>query len=181
MSSKALPSIALVRIDNRLVHGQVLEAWLPALDAHGILVADDEAAGNVLARAAMSLAIPPKVTFQVLRLAAAAELLRPGGQGPLSPGTLLLLREVRDAVALHEAGVPLPRVNLGNVHFATGRRQVAPSIFLNDKELSALELLAAHGTQVELRSVPTEQPLSLQAARARFGADAKRPALASAK
>ena len=45
--------IALVRIDNRLVHGQVLEAWVPALSAQGILVADDEVAANPLARAAM--------------------------------------------------------------------------------------------------------------------------------
>ena len=72
--SKAPAGVALVRVDNRLVHGQVLEAWLPALDAHGILVADDEAAGNVLARSAMSLAIPPGVVFEVLRIAAAVEL-----------------------------------------------------------------------------------------------------------
>ena len=76
------PGVALIRVDNRLVHGQVLEAWLPALDAHGVLVADDEAAGNVLARSAMALAIPPKVQFQVLRVSAAAELLRPGGKQP---------------------------------------------------------------------------------------------------
>lgn len=170
MSSKTQPGLALVRIDNRLVHGQVLEAWLPALDAHGILVADDEAAGNVLTRSAMSLAIPPKVTFEVLPLSAAAELLKPGGKGPRSPSTLLLFREVRDAVSLHEAGVIFPALNLGNVHFATGRRQVAPSVFLDDRELAALEMLALQGTLVELRAVPTEEPISLQTARARFAA-----------
>ena len=77
---KESAGVALVRVDNRLVHGQVLEAWLPALGAHGILVADDEAAGNVLARSAMALAIPPKVSFQVVRVDAAAELLKPGGK-----------------------------------------------------------------------------------------------------
>ena len=61
--------IALVRVDNRLVHGQVLEAWLPALSAQGILVADDEVAGSALARAAMSLAIPKKVAFRIGPLA----------------------------------------------------------------------------------------------------------------
>ncbi|MFL5446580.1 MAG: PTS sugar transporter subunit IIB, partial [Myxococcales bacterium] len=49
--------MALVRVDNRLVHGQVLEAWVPALSVQAILVADDEVAGNALARAAMGLAI----------------------------------------------------------------------------------------------------------------------------
>jgi mannose/fructose/N-acetylgalactosamine-specific phosphotransferase system component IIB len=166
--SKAPAGMALVRVDNRLVHGQVLEAWLPALDAQGILVADDEAAGNVLARSAMGLAIPPGITFEVLRLQVAAELLRPGGKGPRSPRTLLLLRDVRDAVALHEAGVPIPLLNLGNVHFSAGRKQVAASVFLDSGELSALEKLAGQGTQIEVRAVPSEPPLRLQAIKARF-------------
>jgi len=168
--TSALPGVALVRVDNRLVHGQVLEAWLPALGAHGILVADDEAATNMLARAAMALAIPPKVSFQVLRLQAAADLLRPGGQGPLGQRTLVLLRDVRDAVALHDAGVPIPQLNLGNVHFGAGRRQVAPSVFLDAGELAALDKLAASGTQIEARAVPSEQPLALGDIKARFAA-----------
>jgi PTS system mannose-specific IIB component len=164
------PGIALVRIDNRLVHGQVLEAWLPALDAQGILVADDEAAGNVLARSAMSLAIPPGIGFQVLKLQTAAELLLPGGTGPQAPATLLLLRDVRDAVALHEMGVPIPRLNLGNVHFGAGRRQVSPSVFLDAGEVEALGKLAAAGTQVEIRAVPSETPLRFPDIKARFAA-----------
>jgi len=166
--SKAPAGVALVRVDNRLVHGQVLEAWLPALDAHGILVADDEAAGNVLARSAMTLAIPPGIRFEVVRLQAAAELLRPGGRGAQAARTLVLLRDVRDAVTLHEAGVPLPQLNLGNVHFKAGRRQVSPSVFLDAEELSALETLGQTGTQVEVRAVPTEAPLRLPQLKARF-------------
>ena len=168
--SKAPAGVALVRVDNRLVHGQVLEAWLPALDAHGILVADDEASGNVLARSAMALAIPPGIKFDVLRLRAAADLLRQGGKGPQAARTLLLIRDVRDAVALHEAGVPIPVLNLGNVHFAAGRKQVSPSVFLDDGEVSALEALATAGTRVEVRAVPSETPLRLPEIKARFAA-----------
>jgi mannose/fructose/N-acetylgalactosamine-specific phosphotransferase system component IIB len=164
------PGVALVRVDNRLVHGQVLYAWLPALDAHGILVADDEAAGNVLARSAMALAIPPGVNFEVLRVEAAAGLLRPGGKGPQAPRTLVLLRDVRDAVALSEAGVPVPQLNLGNVHFGRGRKQVSPSVFLDAGELAALEKLSRAGTQVEVRAVPSEAPLRLPDLKARFAA-----------
>lgn len=170
MSKPEAKGLALVRIDNRLVHGQVLEAWLPALDAQGILVADDEAAGNVLARSAMALAIPQRVVFQVVRLQAAADLLRPGGSGPPAPRTLLLLRDVRDAVSLQAQGVPMPKLNLGNVHFAAGRRQVSPSVFLDPSELHALEKLAAAGTQVEVRAVPGESPLGLEAIKAKFRA-----------
>jgi mannose/fructose/N-acetylgalactosamine-specific phosphotransferase system component IIB len=167
---KAPAGVALVRVDNRLVHGQVLEAWLPALDAHGIVVADDEAAGNVLARSAMALAIPPGVVFEVLRIQAASELLRPGGKGPQASRTLLLLRDVRDAVALHDGGVAIPQLNLGNVHFGAGRKQVSSSVFLDASELSALEKLAQAGTQVEARAVPSEKPVTLPELKARFAA-----------
>ncbi len=168
--SQAPAGVALVRVDNRLVHGQVLEAWLPALDAHGILVADDEAAGNILARSAMALAIPPGISFEVLRVSAAAELLRPGGKGPYASRTLLLLRDVRDAVALHEAGVPMPQLNVGNVHFGAGRKQVSSSVFLDAGELEALERLEQAGTQVEVRAVPSERPIRLADLKAHFAA-----------
>ena len=55
----APPVILLVRIDNRLIHGQILEAWVPRLAAREVLVADDEAAGSPLARAALTLCVPP--------------------------------------------------------------------------------------------------------------------------
>jgi PTS system mannose-specific IIB component len=167
---KDAPGVALIRVDNRLVHGQVLEAWLPALDAHGVLVADDEAAANVLARSAMSLAIPPKVQFQVLKVSAAADLLRPGGKGAPGVRTLLLVRDVRDAMALAESGVHIPRLNLGNVHFGSGRRQVAPSIYLDAGEMEALARLASRGTEVEGRAVPSEHPTPLSTLQSRFAA-----------
>jgi PTS system mannose-specific IIB component len=167
---KDAPGVALIRVDNRLVHGQVLEAWLPALDAHGVLVADDEAAGNVLARSAMALAIPPKVQFQVLKVSAAADLLRPGGKGVPGVRTLLLVRDVRDALALGESGVAIPRLNLGNVHFANGRRQVAPSVYLDEGEMDALSRLSSLGTEVVARAVPSEHAIPLSTLKARFDA-----------
>ncbi|GAC1347543.1 MAG: PTS sugar transporter subunit IIB [Myxococcales bacterium] len=160
-------AVVLARVDNRLVHGQVLEAWLPALDAQAIVVADDEAAGSVLTRSAMALAIPPNVAFHVLTLAQAAALLRPGGEGPPAPRTLLLVREVRDALALREQGVLLARLNLGNVHFRAGRKALSSSVYLDQAELDLLAQLAAAGTEVELRAVPSEAPVFLPQAHAR--------------
>jgi mannose/fructose/N-acetylgalactosamine-specific phosphotransferase system component IIB len=164
----AAAGIALVRVDNRLVHGQILEAWVPALSAQGILVADDEVAGSALALAAMSLAIPKKVAFRVAPLAEVAAMLRPGGSGAPAPRTLVLVRNVRDAVALREKGVPLPHLNLGNVHFSAGRDQVTPTVYLDAAEIEALEGLGAAGTVIEARAVPAEAPVSLPTIVARF-------------
>jgi PTS system mannose-specific IIB component len=159
----------LVRVDNRLVHGQVLEAWVPALRVKSLLVADDEAADDPFAQAAMGLALGDGLVLEVLTLAQAGARLGPGGPGPLA-ATLVLLREVESALALSRAGVTLPRLNLGNVHFRAGRRAVSNTVYLDDAELSSLEALGRGGCEIEVRAVPGEQPLFLPALRARFAA-----------
>jgi PTS system mannose-specific IIB component len=62
-------------------------------------------------------------------------------------------------------------LNVGNVHFAAGRKQVSPAVFLDARELAALEALAASGTKIEVRAVPSEAALGLQQIKARFVAD----------
>ncbi|MFL5441778.1 MAG: PTS sugar transporter subunit IIB [Myxococcales bacterium] len=170
------PGIALVRVDNRLVHGQVLEAWVPALSVQAILVADDEVAGNALARAAMGLAMPRKVAFRVAPVADVAAMLRPGGVGAPATRTLLLVRDVRDAVTLHERGVALGHLNLGNVHFSAGREQVMPTVHLDSSEIEALRRLAASGIEIEGRAVPAEAPIPFATIAARFRGGGAPPA-----
>src|SRR2546429_352094 len=77
-------------------------------------------------------------------------------------------REVRAASALAEQGVPPPRLTLGNVHSANGRRQVAPSVYLDAGEIEALPRLASRGTEVEARAVPSEHPTPLSTLQTRF-------------
>jgi mannose/fructose/N-acetylgalactosamine-specific phosphotransferase system component IIB len=152
-----LAVIVLVRVDNRLIHGQVVEAWLPALRVGRVVVADDEAAASPLVRAAMALAVQSAVEVLIQPLGAldfaplAADVTR----------TLVLVREVAGLATARARGLPLEHVNLGNVHFASGRRKVSPSVFLDEGEVGALEQLAQAGTRVEVRAVPTDKPLDL--------------------
>ena len=161
--------IALVRVDNRLLHGQVLETWLPALKAEQVVVADDEAALSPLARAAMTLCVPCQTRARIEKLAAVdfAALAA-------SPSPVMVL--VRDVAALLEATrrgltpARAPRINLGNVHFALGRRPVTPSIFLTAEELEALRGLEAAGFAVDARAIPTDPPCGLDELRRRYAA-----------
>jgi len=149
--------ITLVRVDNRLIHGQVVEAWLPHLKVQRVVVADDEAASSPLIRAAMALAVQSAIEVQILPLSQVdfAALSRDGVR------TLVLLRDVVAVPFAHAHGLLLEQLNLGNVHFGTGRRQVSPSVFLAEAELHALQALAAKGVRVEARAVPAEKALEL--------------------
>jgi PTS system mannose-specific IIB component len=152
--------IALVRVDNRLLHGQILETWIPRLGIDEVVVADDEAASSDLAQAAMCLCVPPDLPIRVVGVAGVpwAELAR---------GThkvLVLLRDVAALAAAVRGGLTpdlAPRVNLGNVHFGPGRRPVTPSVFLAGPELDTLRALARTGFQLEARAIPSEAPTGL--------------------
>lgn len=148
--------IAFARVDNRLIHGQVVEAWLPQLGVRRIVVLDDEAAHNPLTRAAMGLAVPSEVTVEIL--AASADLAAVQAS---KERVLLLFRDVHGAVAACARGLRLETLNLGNVHFAEGRVAVSPAVFLSRIEIGELEGLAATGVAIELRTLPRDRPLSL--------------------
>lgn len=149
--------ITLVRVDNRLIHGQVVEAWLPFLKVSRVVVADDEAASSPLIRAAMALAVQSAIEVQILPLAQVdfAALSKDGVR------TLVLLRDVASVPFAFSHGLALEALNLGNVHFGTGRRQVSPSVFLAEAELKTLQQLAEQGVRVEARAVPAEKPVEL--------------------
>jgi PTS system mannose-specific IIB component len=149
--------ITLVRVDNRLIHGQVVEAWLPFLKVSRVVVADDEAASSPLIRAAMALAVQSAIEVQILPLAQVdfAALSKDGVR------TLVLLRDVAAVPFAFAHGLSMDELNLGNVHFGTGRRQVSPSVFLAEAELKTLQQMSEQGVRVEARAVPSERPVEL--------------------
>jgi PTS system mannose-specific IIB component len=63
-----------------------------------------------------------------------------------------------------------PRVNLGNVHFGPGRRQVTPSVFLSEGEVAALRALAGEGFEIEARAIPSEPPTGMNEIERRYAA-----------
>ena len=157
--------ITMVRVDNRLIHGQVVSTWIPFVKADKVVVIDDEAAGSPLVRAAMTMALPPDLD---------AEIVPRGGSDltalAQSPDrALVLVRDVATAEQVLEE-VAVPHLNLGNVHYVEGRKAVSPSVFLSEEEVAALERIAARGVEVEARAVPTDHRVGLEELRARYRA-----------
>ena len=149
------------RIDSRLIHGQVIEAWLPHLDVRRLVVADDEAAGDALAKAAFGLVVPPEVEVLTTPVddtdfqAMARDRVR----------TLVLFRTVENAVRARAHGLPDGTLNVGNVHSAPGKTALTRSVYLDPGEKEALATLRSGGMNVVIQAVPNEAPTSLPAQR----------------
>jgi len=161
--------IALVRIDNRLLHGQILETWVPRLGVREVVVADDEAAGSPLARAAMTLCVPPELPVRIEPIGRIAWPALAEGGTP----ALVLVRDVAGLAAARAAGLTAsfaPRVNVGNVHFGPGRRPITPSVFLTGDEVRELRALADAGFAIEARAIPSEPPTGMDEIERRYAA-----------
>ncbi len=150
--------ISLSRIDNRLLHGQVIEAWLPHLQARRVVVVDDMAASDELATSAFALVVPPSVDVAVWPEHEA----RFQDVAADSVPTLVLFRGVTQVSNARARGLPNGRLNVGNIHAAPGRSQVTRSVFLSPEEKNQLRHLEATGMDVVIQAVPAEKGIRLK-------------------
>lgn len=149
--------IVLSRIDSRLIHGQVIEAWLPHLRVKRVVVADEEAAADPLSKVAYAMAVPPEVMLELSPPSRVDFAAIAADQVP----TLVLFRDVKSAVNARERGLPDGVLNVGNVHSGPGRVQVSRSVFLDEGDRQALTLLAQGGMKISVQAVPGENATPL--------------------
>lgn len=147
-------TIALLRIDDRLIHGQVVEGWLPQLNVDMVAVVSDAAAADPVQTALMKMALPPAVGLSVLGVAdAPAALASPQAA---ARRILVLVPGPAEALALLEKGVAVDRVNVGGLHFTVGKVQLGRALFLNEADKAALRAIAARGVRLEGRPLPSD-------------------------
>lgn len=143
--------VDLIRIDDRLVHGQVMAAWARALGTTRILILDDAAAADPFTRQIMQAAMPAHIRLDVEPVGQSTARLAEAERD--RSHTLALLRDVDAAAQLH-ALHPLRALNVGGAGMAPGRRLVWRSIALSPGELSALRRLRRDGVDVYLQMIP---------------------------
>ncbi|HNT97245.1 MAG TPA: PTS sugar transporter subunit IIB [Elusimicrobiales bacterium] len=154
--------VALFRVDDRLIHGQVVESWVPYLGTGEIVVASDEIAADETRRLLMRFAVPEGVDLKIMRLEEAAPYINAGAS---ERKTLVLVPGVREMAALLDRGVRPASVNIGGMHYSAGRNlSIGKALFLSDEDCADLKKLAAAGITLEGRAVPSDRPFDLREA-----------------
>lgn len=152
-------AVVLARADSRLVHGQVLEAWVPALGVDCILVVDRELVLDPLRRMLLESLGRGGVQVHIADPAEAVQLL----EGPLAERRVLLLfAGLREASDAREAGVPFHVLNLGNLHPRQGSRSLTVSVYLTEEDEVILRHLQDCGVVLEARAVPSDRSPDLR-------------------
>jgi len=151
--------IALVRVDNRLVHGQILEAWVPFLKASCIVVADDQVASDFFRETVIRMAVPSEVRVVISGVAEFAE--NNAFQRGCGPSTIVLFSTVSDASTAYRLGFRFDKLNIGNIYHEECRLCCTQSVQLNDGDIRDITGLRNAGVQIEFRRVPREKPIDL--------------------
>jgi PTS system mannose-specific IIB component/fructoselysine and glucoselysine-specific PTS system IIB component len=147
-------SIELFRIDDRLIHGQVVVGWGQPLGIDFIVLVDDEVRGSDWEQELYRMGVPPQVQVEFASVAEAVARL-PEWQTSPRRG-IVLTGDV--AGMLHLAGGAdgaVHKVNIGGIHYREGRRERLRYVYLSDEEALNLRALADAGAEVSAQDVPT--------------------------
>jgi len=152
--------IVLARIDNRLIHGQVLEAWVPFVQADCIVVASDEVAAKPLQKKLMAAAVPRDISVIIGGLAEIAEFF---SRNDSARRILLLFSSPAAALQGYRLGIPLAELNLGNLSAGDCKRRVSCTLSFSEDDLSTFQQLEADGVKIHARCLPSDVPLDWKA------------------
>ncbi|HAR49888.1 hypothetical protein ER57_11425 [Smithella sp. SCADC] len=154
-------NIVLVRVDSRLVHGQILEAWVPHVRARCIIVVDDKVAGDSFMETIIRMAVPSEIELIV---SSVEDFVRnysfTHGHGKK---TIVLFSNIADACDAFHQGFHFDKLNIGNVYNNEYKICCSPSVFLCDKEIKCIEyLLEKSEVIVELKVVPKGKTVNIK-------------------
>lgn len=148
-------SIIGVRIDGRLIHGQVANLWTTKLNISRIMVVDDEVAENAIEKSGLKLATPAGVKLSILPIEKAAANILAGKYD--SQRLLVVARKPDRLLKLVELGVPLEEINVGNMSQTPETRAITKSINVVDADIEAFNELNRKGVRLVAQMVPSDK------------------------
>jgi mannose/fructose/N-acetylgalactosamine-specific phosphotransferase system component IIB len=153
-------NVLLVRVDDRFIHGQILESWIPHLKAQSVVVVNDALACDHFQKTIMSMAIPERIA---LRIVGMSEAVRLADDSELDERrTLVIVSSIKDAHRLFMDGFIYMRLNIGNNKGSDDARQISYSVWIDEEDLDMLKELMDRGVEVSLQSVPRERNIDMK-------------------
>jgi mannose/fructose/N-acetylgalactosamine-specific phosphotransferase system component IIB len=153
-------SIALYRLDDRLIHGQVVVGWGKPLNVGFIVLVDDAVRASEWEQELYRMGVPPEIEVVFASTEEAWRHLPEWDQDPRVG--LLVAGDIATLAALTANSYRVSRVNVGGLHHRPGRSERLRYVYLSDAEAAQLKQLAAQGVEVTAQDVPTAAPVPLQ-------------------
>ena len=146
--------VSVFRIDDRLIHGQVITAWIAYADAKSIVVADDKAAKDEFTQSLLKMATPDSIQLKILSVEDAITYLK----GDEDAGkVLLLVRGPEQALQIIRAGIAKKDINVGNMNMKKGMTKVLSNLWVFPEDVENIQKLYEEGIKLEVRAIPSDR------------------------
>lgn len=151
--------ISLVRIDDRLIHGQVATVWTKVSKCNRIIACSDEVAADTLRKTLLLQVAPPGIKAYVLPIDKAIAAYKNPKYADFK--TLFLFTNPTDVVRMVEGGVDIKSVNVGGMCYKEGKTQITGAVTVNQEDIDAFKKLHERGIELEIRKVASENKIDL--------------------
>lgn len=152
--------IKLMRIDERLIHGQVAFAWSNSLGISCIFIANDSVASDKMRQMTLKLATPSGVSFFAKSMKESIRILNEDKIKKYD--VLVLVDNTEDARILCENVKEIKSINVGNMKLTDERKSITRSVAASEKEIEDFKSIIKSGIEVEIREVPIDKKVFMK-------------------
>lgn len=145
---------AFLRIDDRLIHGQVIVGWLPEVRPDRLVVVNDKISDDIMRQELMALSVPPEIEltfFSTADVSAAA----------VSEKSFILVVSPKDAWACLQKGIAPKRFNVGGMHSRDNKEEIFEALHVDHEDRRYFELILEAGVVPVFQPTPQNDPMPL--------------------
>ena len=149
-----------VRVDDRLIHGQVVTQWVNVFKAQHIVVIDNNVAKDKMQKSVLKFAAPPDIKVSIFSVDKAVEALGKNQFG--TKNVFVLFRDVNQIAELQEKGVSFEEITIGQMAIINDRKQIYKQVGLSESEAQTLMDIEKTGVKLYFQMQPTDKKESLE-------------------
>ncbi|MBR5151864.1 MAG: PTS sugar transporter subunit IIB [Elusimicrobiaceae bacterium] len=148
--------IIFARVDDRLIHGQVVQAWLPELNVDEVVIACAKHRAQALNQMLLRLSLPYEYALTILDSHKAVQYARQSNKR-----IFLLMSTLQEMADLIEDGLQIKSINIGGMHFKEHAQKLAENVFLDEQDKHLLKIISDLGIRIETRAVPNATSITV--------------------
>ena len=151
--------ISLARIDDRLIHGQVVTSWSKDTKCQRMIVCNDDVTKDSIRKTLLEQVSPPGIRTSVVGIDDAIRAyFYPKYK---NDRVLFLFTNPTDVVRMVEGGVAIKSVNIGGMSFKEGKKQITSVVSVDDTDIAAFKKLNEKGIELEIRKIASDSKVYL--------------------
>ncbi|MGM0125615.1 PTS system, mannose-specific IIB component [Enterococcus sp. AZ194] len=150
--------IKFCRIDDRLIHGQVVTTWVNTYKIEQIIILNDKIAGDKTQQNILKMSAPQGINVRAFGVKKFAEIAQ---NNPITRQTMLLFSTSTDVLELVESGLMIDYLNVGGMRYQEGRERLTKTVSVTPDEKAAFERLMALGVSIDIQMVPNDEKIKL--------------------